>query len=328
MTNASPALRSAAPAALGDGALLGVPWALIVIGILIGAVAPREAEAWGAPLLLASGLLMGMPHGAGDWLLLKRAARNRRVLAIETALYLALALGVGALWWWSAAGATWFFLALTAWHWGSGDAHWLHRRGAAWAVFAWGRGLLVMAAPLCFHPRPSALVLGAFASLATGAQFPVEGALQAAPWVLGAALLCCLASGFNRADWGVAIIETGLLLGLFWAAPPLFAITLYFTGVHAWRHILRIERLGGAPLHTPRQIARAVGRFHLQIAPITVLALLGLAPVLALWPQLRADPLAWGAAFLVLISALTLPHAVVVGALDLISRRDAETRRR
>ena len=133
-------------------------------------------------------------------------------------------------------------------------------------------------------------------------------------------LLSCLASGARAPLVGA---ETALLLGLFWAAPPLFAITLYFAAVHAWRHILRVERFEGAPLQSARQIARAMANFHLRVAPITIAALLGLAPVLALWPQLRADPRSLGTAFLVLISALTLPHAVVVGALDWVARKDA-----
>ena len=287
----------------------------------------------GAPLLLASGLLLGMPHGAGDWLPLKGAAKTRGALALETAIYLMLALGVGALWWFAASWALGFFLALTAWHWGSGDAHWLQSAPGSrrWTFFAWGRGLLVMAAPLAFRARESAVVVGEFAGLAArgGAGFPIAGALSAAPWVVVLALGLTFAAGLGRpkrADFGLVWVETAALLALFWAAPPLFAVTLYFA-VHAWRHILRVESLEGAPLRNAGQIARAVAGFHLRVAPITLLALAGMAPVLGLWPPLRGDALGLGAAFLVLISMLTLPHAVVVGILDFIARRDAEAQR-
>lgn len=314
-------------------AIVVAPWTLIILASTLGALAPDFAEKWGAALLLLSGLCFGMPHGAGDWLLMRARSRNTAQLARLTLLYLLLALAVAALWWVSAAAALWFFLALTAWHWGSGDAHWLSERAsskrpdAPWLLFAIGRGALVMAAPLAFHARQSAAVLTEFSQLTTrgGAPFPVARALSIAPYALGFALTLSALAWFlrrqtdvnERASDGALIVgETALLLLLFCATPPLFAVTVYFAGVHAWRHILRIEALQNAPLDGALPIARAVVRFHLQVAPVTALVLLGLAPLIWLWPRILTDALALGTTYLILISALTLPHALAIIWLD------------
>ena len=324
-------------------AALMVSWVALALGIVAGAWAPALAQLWGAPLLIAGGLAFGMPHGAGDWLLMRARSRSQAQLARWTLLYLALAVAVGALWFWSAPWALGFFLALTAWHWGSGDAHWLDdaqrdgRRGARpdapWLLFAVGRGLLVMAAPLALRAPQSAQFLRAIAQLTArnGAPLPIEGALQVAPLALQLALFCsalawlwlelrardcALDCGRARRARALVGAESAGLLLLFWAAPPLFAVALYFAAVHAWRHILRVQQLRAVPLCGARQIARGVARFHWSVAPITALALAGMAPLLWLWPQIAGNARALSAAYLVLISALTLPHALILLWLD------------
>ena len=315
-------------ARLRFAALYGVPWMCLLLGISAGVLWGERAQNWGAPLWLVSAFLVGMPHGAGDLLALQGArqtrdlsARAERTLA---RLYLPLALGVGVLWWLNASWGLLFFLILTAWHWGSADA-WLgapaHNR-RAWVLAAWARGLLVMSAPLALRPLESATFLRSFSALGA----PVDAAaiikwaapimvfalaLQVAAWLSGREGTARLLAG---------LIETALLLILFRATPPLLAVACYFVGVHSWRHILRIESLlPGAPMR--ENIARSVWDYHRRVLPLALLALVGLVPVALLWPQLWRAPGDWLVGYLVLISALTLPHAIVVGTLDWLAWR-------
>ena len=315
-------------ARLRFAALYGVPWACLLLGIGAEVAWGERAQNWGAPLWFISAFLVGMPHGAGDLLALRGAHQTRALSARAeqtlARLYLPLALGVGVLWWFNASWGLLFFLVLTAWHWGSADAWLLVPTGnrRAWVVAAWARGLLVMSAPLALRPREGAAFLRSFSAL--GAPIDAAAIINIAAPLLVLALALQIAAWIgarqNAARPLAVFIETALLLVLFRATPPLLSVACYFVGVHGWRHILRIESLlPGAP--TPENIARSVWDYHRRVLPLALLALAGLAPIALLWPQLWRAPGQWLVGYLVLISALTLPHALVVGTLDWLAWR-------
>ncbi len=315
-------------ARLRFAALYGVPWACLLVGIGVGIFWGERAQNWGAPLWLASAFLVGMPHGAGDLLALRGARQTRALSAraeqVLARLYLPLALSVGVLWWRSASWGLLFFLVLTAWHWGSADA-WLgaptHNR-RAWVTASWARGLLVMSAPLALRPREGAAFLRSFSAL--GAPIDAAAIIKFAAPVLIFALALQVAAWIGARENPARLVavwaETALLLILFRATPPLLAVACYFVGVHGWRHILRIESLlPGAPMR--ESIAQSVWDYHRRVLPLALLALVGLVPIALIWPQLWRAPEQWLVGYLVLISALTLPHALVVGALDWLAWR-------
>ena len=308
-------------AALSPSALYGVPWAALMFGIGAGFIFGPRAQNWGAPLWLLSAFLVGMPHGAGDLLALKGAQRTRGLSAraeqILARLYLPLALGVGVVWWVNSSAGLLFFLLLTAWHWGSADAWLLPGARVSWTLAAWARGLLVMSAPLALRPREGRDFLDSFGAL--GAHINAAAILEWAPPLLIFALILQLAAWLlARRVAPAEFIETALLLLLFRATPPLLAVACYFVGVHGWRHILRVEGLlPGAPARN--HALKAVWNYHRRVMPLSLLALVGLVPVALIWPQLWRAPGDWLVGYLVLISALTLPHALVVGALDVLA---------
>ena len=311
--------------------LYAVPWvaALATVAALwLGVRRSEEVAGWA---LAASFLFFGLPHGSGDWWVLRLVAGDRwrggtRILLLGG--YVLAALLTLGFWRWQPAASLVGFLALTVWHFGSADASVLLPgkpwRDAAWWLFAVGRGLLVICAPLAFRPAESAGLLEPFAALSGAPGQVVGGLLRVAPWLVwtGAALqtvglrIEAHRQPLGKRDPGLTanFLETAVLLALFRLAPPLLAFACYWVAFHAWRHVLRIERL----LHPglPMPLGRALGDFHRRTLPLTLPCLLGLGLIFVVWPRLYTDASGWRTAYFVLLSALTVPHALVIGWLD------------
>jgi Brp/Blh family beta-carotene 15,15'-monooxygenase len=288
-------------------------------------------------------VLFGLPHGALDHLVPARLAGVRptlRSIATVVALYLILGCAVIGLWFVAPAFAALGFIALTWFHWGQGDLYalvtftkssYLNTRGLRALALA-VRGGLPMLVPLIAWPELYRHVLGAAAGLfstagpLSGGQLS-GGALSAGPhslvgpelaWLSAPGTRVAVAVGFgalvvsylvlthrrvkarsihsagalgikNNADslraWRVDAAETALLALFFVLVPPILAVGLYFCLWHAVRHILRLGALGHSTL---RQFSR-------DAAPITAISL---------------------GMYLVLLSALTLPHVVIVSWMD------------
>ncbi len=316
------------------GALYVVPWlaalAAVAVGLGLTGKAVGRVE---AVVLISSGLLFGLPHGAADWWVMRMAAGRRwtfKTQAAAAAVYVLAALLTLGVWRWLPAVALPGFLALTAWHFGSAEASVLMPerrtfRDPVWWMFALGRGLLVVLTSLAFRPAETLAVLGPFAEMGPG-MAGVMGRLAnaALPLVWIGAVVQTLAirleargpvgDGAGRRGFGWNIFETGVLLMLFRVAPPLLAFACYFMAFHAWRHIRRLEavmRPEGARLSWWRTLLD----FHRRTLVLTLLSLPGLGLIFWQWPRLASGTNAT-VAYLILLSVLTVPHAIVIGWLD------------
>jgi len=306
-----------------------VPWSglsLVIVASVAFGPAPAGVQLW--PWLVGIALF-GLPHGACDHLVAARIGGNYRSgrTTLATTFFLLYLAGGGAmmlLWIASPAIALGLFLGLTAWHWGSADAV-AYREGlAAFALRSTGRGLLVVSAPLAFHPGASWQALSSLLEIfgpTRAAQTPswLPG-LAAGCLVLGLMLECLLVAwdSWRLGRWRAAreSIELVLLLALFYLVPPVAAVGVYFVAWHAWRHTLRT----GALLY-PEKVERLpalVAAYHGRALPLTLASAVALAALtLAVgWES----PQKLTAVYLVLLSALTVPHAVVVCAWDYKSR--------
>ncbi|MBE7157383.1 MAG: Brp/Blh family beta-carotene 15,15'-dioxygenase [Rhodospirillales bacterium] len=263
-------------------------------------------------IFLGSIFLFGLAHGACDlWVPGWVAGRRKSAgfLATFAGVYLALTLLVLLLWWWRPLWATVCFLLLTAWHWGSADAALTAVRSWRGGLLAWGRGFCVLTAPAAFHPAQTWQVLHAL-SPELASYVPLGPLPGWAGVLLSASLVAqilALAGGACRADQIGHGLETCFLLTMFVVLEPLVATALYFVWFHAWRHI---GRLCGWQSPDTRVISVRLWRFHRAAVPCGVGALVLLWAVAQTWPGdlLRA--------YLVLLSAVTLPHALLVLWLD------------
>jgi Brp/Blh family beta-carotene 15,15'-monooxygenase len=219
------------------------------------------------------------------------------------------------------------FILLTWFHWGQGDLFVAVRQDpamgpAARAAHLVARGAIPMLVPLVGQPGAYAEVITAttapFAPGAGGLLAIAEtpAARIAALVVVAGAAAADLALSNGRGR-GVRAAETALLVAYFALVPPVLAVGLYFCLWHALRHIVRLQLLdpGSAGALRTGSALPALVRFARQAAPFTAAALV-LLGVLALVLPHDAGPAGLLGVYLVLISALTVPHVVVVSLMD------------
>jgi Brp/Blh family beta-carotene 15,15'-monooxygenase len=299
---------------------------LAVITVVVGAV---QALGGGIPLAVqvvpfaVSILLFGLPHGALDHLVPARlsGAPVLRSVSVIVALYALLGAATAALW--LAAPLLGFasFLLLTWFHWGQGDLYVdrllgdgaTGRTGAALTVAA--RGAIPMLVPLVAHPDDYALVTAQTAGLlgphVASPTIPPGARLVAAAVVLGLLLAHAALTGPGRRPRRTAL-EAVVLVAFFAVVPPVLAVGLYFTLWHSVRHILRLELTDPVAAEELRRgrLLRPFLRFAHEAWPITAIAVVMLLAVALL---LRSADLG---VYLLLLAALTTPHAVVVSWMD------------
>ena len=338
-------LSDRGPGAGPSPAVLGaVVWpSRLVVMLLTGAFAVGlRVPGWVQYLPFAASLvLLGLPHGAVDHLvpsrIAGRAAGGRSVLAVVL-LYLTLSGLCLALWFAAPATAFVLFICVTIFHWGAGDLHSLLFFGpdgfdrmslTSRALLLLLRGGIPMLVPLLFFPN-------AYRSVATDAVALFGADAAALSWgfsptfrlAVGVALVAIslafllLAAGDFVGRRGILLpvaLETLLLFAFFAVVPPVLAVGLYFTLWHATRHIARLvslDRTGSGNLGAGRK-GRALARFARDAAPLTGLALVMLVGLYFVVPRGTQVPGSLLALYLVLISALTLPHASLVTYMDL-----------
>lgn len=288
--------------------------------------------------LVASVVVLGLPHGALDHLAVARAAGRtptRRDLAVVGACYLVLGGAYAVLWFLAPAVAAVGFVLLTWAHWGQGDVYPLvalfdgaHPATRVQRLLTAGvRGALPMALPLVAFPGQYERVLGWFLApfgADTGSLsflFTVETRVAVAGAV-GVLAVSALANGYRHGGpsraWVVDAAETATLFAYFLVVPPILAVGAYFALWHALRHVgrlLAVDAVGASALAGGDDWG-ALARFGREAVPMTAGALVvivGLALAVPSTPE-RLSTLV--GLYLVAIAVLTLPHVVVVTAMD------------
>lgn len=289
--------------------------------------------------LFASVVLLGLPHGAVDHLVVPRARGDR--LTVGTMLRVAgVYAGLGGaytvLWVVNPSVAFVGFVLLTWAHWGQGDLHPLcelvgadHVRGVDGAALtALVRGGAPMLVPLVAFPaeyeRVAGWIVGVVdpASVASLDPFfaPETRTLIGAGY--GLVVVAALGVGWvrstDRRGWRIDVAETALLIAFFLTVPPVLAIGVYFCVWHSLRHVVRYLLLDGdvAAALSDGAVVTPLSRFARDAFPLTALAILlgvGFAVVL---PAAGTDVTDLFGAYLVFIAVLTLPHVAFVSLLD------------
>lgn len=300
-----------------------LPWAMLMIGCAIGIIAPEITKRFAAwPFVLAL-LIFGMPHGAADWMVQARLT-GEKVFArqlVGFADYLGLMLACTLFLVWQPGVFALFFLGLTIFHFGMADATALRVDAdgsfARWS-FVLGRGLLLLATVFAMSPEaawaPFALIAEAFAWKQT-MWMPDLMHLQKLSW-LGVIVGAAVAIAGAIARWrcgrtrkaGLDLIEHALVAMLAVFADPLFAVGMFFLGVHAYRHTRRLActRMVIEPPPAPAGFLRRLARVHGISLPLMVPTVLCLIPICLLLGPFNAHTLA--VAGIVFYMITTLPH--------------------
>ena len=294
-----------------------IPYCAVALVIALSLAAPAQVQRYQAWPLLASIVIVGLPHGAGDHLVPVWNGAERFSFAyagLFSATYLAVAALVWGLWLISPALGTLYFLAITVWHWGSADASDALPRAIGtfeWLARSLCRGTIIIAGPITFHFAAASQTIASL-TLAFHSSYRPSGDLRlAAEFIFGAAVLVELCLATDKREWRL-FAETTLLAALVIAAPPLAAIGIYFLGWHSLRHLARLTSLRADTNHWAW---RQFGAAYATLLPLTVAAIALLIGVGA-YLRVRLNEQNAIAVYLILISALTLPHALVTGWLD------------
>lgn len=281
--------------------LLAAATAVVVLGLL-RALTPGAFDVLG-PAVLLTGLLLGLPHGAVDVARASGGAPLRRQAGPALG-YLGLTLGVLALWWWQPLPVLLGLLAITIIHFGHTDLsaqRWARaeppRGDVRTAATVFARGGPPVLLPFALWPAQTRPLL----DLLTSGH--AEVVTTVSRWALPL-LALALALAAER--------ETVLLVVLFVVAPPLAAFGVYFAAWHAWRQTLQLL---ATETPQPPSVRAALTRFARTAALPTATALVGLGVLVALWGT--GIP----AAYLVLLLAITVPHALISARTDGVTPR-------
>lgn len=310
--------------------------AAVAVGVALAGEIPLTYQY--APLIV-SVLVLGLPHGAVDHLVIARQRDEHltvRWLAIVAAIYLVFGVAYGILWFLSPVAAFVFFIGLTWFHWGQGELYPLIdivgaeyvRTPSQQVLSAFVRGGAPMLVPLIAFPGQyefvAASLVGLFDPAAATALEPAfeTGPRLAVAGVYASAVVATIVLGYLRQEtreaWAIDAGELLLLTGFFLTVPPILAVGIYFCFWHSLRHIVRTVLLhddsAGALSHN--QVRPAAWQFARDAAPMTTGALVFLAALYLLVPETPGGTADLVALYLVLIAVLTLPHVVIVIWLD------------
>ena len=314
-------------------------WVTLAVAITPFAIGLQLPLALQYAPLVASALVLGLPHGAVDHLAVARTRDRRpdlRAIAGVVVLYTIVGGAYAVGWFLAPAAAFALFILVTWFHWGQGDLYALvaladadHIRSPpqrlATVVV---RGGLPMLVPLFAFPdwyrRVAVTLVGRFAPGAVAALSPAfrPDVRLGLAIGYGALAVATLAVGYARADdhgpWRLDAGETVGLAVFFAVVPPVFAIGVYFCLWHSLRHIARLLLVDDAATAAlrDRDPTAAFARFGRDALPLTLLSLALLGGLALAVPNPPENVPDWVGLYLVFIAVVTLPHVVVVTIMD------------
>lgn len=325
-----PGQDAAVSRSLSRWATLG---AMIFLGLGLVQVALGLDEGWTRFIPLAIGLLIfGLPHGAIDHLVaLGLAGKALRPLPLATvvALYLAVVVAVIALWVWFPMVAAIGFLIMTIYHWGKGDLAFERcsfpeapgfRGKVARGIHLILRGLTPIGLPFIIFPAQASEFINACLRFFTPDQL-VDWSFwrNFLTFVFGFFFLGDLVVHWRHLRKPLArriLVENFALTLFFCLVPPLIAIGWYFAGWHGFRHLLRLSRYRAVGYPTAPNLGAQMARIGWQAFPFTVVSVMMLVEMLIWMAPGKSTIFGGTALYLVLISALTLPHLMIVEWMD------------
>jgi len=255
-------------------------------------------------LLAAMVVVFGLPHGALDPWLAKRAglARTTREVVVFNVGYLGVAALVVLIWMWLPVFSLAVFLAISAWHF-SGD--WASDLSRLPRVAA---GLLLLLLPIGLHTENVAML---FAHLSGAGGVQLAHALALPAWFLTAGIGLLVALALRQRRWQAALEFVSLLV-LAFIAEPLVYFALYFCALHSLRHLAGLFR-EAPPTERPSLWRMTV---------VYTMATVALAGVLWwLWSDLPSDTLVLKLVFIGL-AAVTVPHMMLMARIHFVDLRE------
>ncbi|WP_221349418.1 Brp/Blh family beta-carotene 15,15'-dioxygenase [Streptomyces beigongshangae] len=295
--------------------------AAAVVGALVVQLAAPSTWHSASLAVFASGVAVGIPHGAVDhlvpaWFRIGTTAVGR--VAVLSG-YVAAAAGAFLFALWAPSAALALFLAASVMHFGRGEtavsalrrpSHAPPRQVDRICVVAYGAVTTLL--PLARWPR---VVRPFVQQLAPGAERLLTPTTCLTTMALTGGVVVLAGVALARTARFLDIAELALLTALFALLPPLAAFGIYFGAWHSPRHIGRLVCTDPAnhALLAAGRLPAVLWRFTRQAAAPTAAGFLALTALLYASQTHRDAFVPVGIAFL---AALTAPHLVVVALLD------------
>jgi len=313
------------------------PWCVLAFGVLSALINPAfttTAAPW--PFVIAL-FVFGMPHGCADWVVSARLSGRVGLWSKICGFtgYLGQMLACLALMALLPGAAALMFLCLTMFHFGMADATAVgaDKDGfvARWGL-ALGRGMLLLSTAFAAHPIAAwapfeqiGIALSSWQHGAASAWMPTPEQMRPLALIgVAAGVVFALASALARWRRGHAraavadLVEHALVALMAALADPLFAVGIFFFGVHAFRHTRRLACTRNiiAPSHTNTHIiakpyttnnffARLI-RVHVVSLPLLWPTIPCMIPLCLLLGGFHAHSLAVASIAFYMIT--TLPH--------------------
>ena len=272
------------------------------------------------PLPIAIALLalvVGIPHGAVDNLTLTRRLTTReRLLGALAYVAIAAIAAVAIITWPGIAFVA--VLAMTVWHFGTGDVEATRELQGLSPIRSWVRvpyAIALGSAPLLLpltSPAAVATLTAIEPRLATVMSDPViVGTRMAVLTLIVGCLLWLIQQGDIR-----GAIELFALTVLGYVASPLIAFAVYFGFWHALRHTARLAQVSEGNVSVRSLLRVSRGGIPSVIGFIAIVVIL----VTFFDPSLAMGPALWFG--LAIIWGLTVPHMILVARFDARMRRE------
>jgi Brp/Blh family beta-carotene 15,15'-monooxygenase len=302
--------------------VLNIGLVAVIVAVPLSILARSTTVSTGTPDWLIAvaivALAIGIPHGAVDYLTFATLIPRHRALVVGAAyLGLAIAATVAVL---TAPGPAFIIvLAMTVWHFGTGDVEASHEldgtpqeTGVTRVIHAIAAGSAPVLLPLTSPAAVSTLmeIQPRLAELFTPAL--ISSVRIAVFTIIVVALVMLIKQGRLR-----AALELVALTVLGYVVAPLLAFAIYFSFWHSLRHTARLS------LHAYGSVsARSIGRTFLHGVPALVGTILVVGLLAALTPSVAISA-TWLWIGLALVWGLTVPHMAFVALFDRQQHRNA-----
>jgi len=280
--------------------------------ILLGLLFPDFMQGAGPWILLASVIMIGIPHGAIDHIMAEK------VYGLDDSWkgtmqfyggYLGLMFIVGMLWLLNPLTGMLFFFAISIYHFGQADMEDFVTQGSTGVPWYVIRGSLVLGLILFSDTSVSYPIMAQALAMDPMTLANVLPAGPGALLVLSALYAVLMASAILTGKvirgWRL-LADTALILVLFLAAGPLIGFAVYFALWHSAGHIVEMQQF----LRNKRR-PMSLKAFYKSAAPFTLISLFGLAVLAGINHAFGLED-QFIALMFILISVLTLPHMVIV----------------
>ncbi len=287
---------------------------IVLLTLLLGVIGWRFPE-WMEQaqyfFLVILVVLIGLPHGATDYLLFRRLhgpKLTRKQILRFFLFYLSAVLFYLLAWIWLPVPALFLFLIISAYHFGQSNWEYLRLpRGLeislnlSWGTFALGGALF-------WHWEESSRVITQLVGTLPDWS---NAALNNVQWVLLALNVLLIAglrfsSYINNRQLFREYISLGALSFMFLHTPMLVGFAIYFTLWHSLSALLT-----QVAFFQKKWPAFTLLHYYQQAAPFTLLALVGLL-VLVFGQALFFANISLVSLFFILIACITLPHILLV----------------